>query len=171
MAPPAVFLASPEVFRLPDGRVMPCTLGRAGIVPAEVKREGDGASPAGIWPMRRVFYRPDRVEPPQTALDRVPLRPFDGWCDAPGHPLYNRPVRLPFPASHETLWREDHVYDLIVELGYNDAPVRDGAGSAIFLHLMRPDSAPTEGCVALALADLLEVLRPSGPGACVEIRA
>ncbi|HEY5346811.1 MAG TPA: hypothetical protein VIJ72_01360, partial [Rhizomicrobium sp.] len=83
-----------------------------------------------------------------------------GWCDAPGDPSYNRPVRLPYPASAEQLWREDHVYDIIVVLGFNDDPVIAGKGSAIFLHLAKPDYAPTAGCVALALPDMLAALKP-----------
>lgn len=148
-----------------------CALGKGGVVGAEIKREGDGASPQGVWPMRRVFYRPDRLAPPQTALPVLSLRPSDGWCDAPGDGAYNRPVVLPYPASHETLWREDGVYDVIVELGYNDDPVVAGKGSAIFMHVARENYAPTEGCVALALDDLLAVLAEAAPGDEIEIRA
>ena len=151
------------------GLICRCALGRSGVVGKGQKREGDGASPAGTWPMRRVFYRPDRVERPQTALPCVPLHVRDGWCDAPDHPLYNRPVTLPFPARHEELWREDHVYDLIVELGYNDDPVVPGFGSAIFLHLARNDYRGTEGCIALAKEHMLAVLSLSGPGTLLEI--
>jgi L,D-peptidoglycan transpeptidase YkuD (ErfK/YbiS/YcfS/YnhG family) len=90
------------------------------------------------------------------------MAPDDGWCDDPLHEDYNRPVRLPHPASAERLWREDHLYDLVVVLGYNDAPVVPGAGSAIFMHLASPEFSPTQGCVALApgdLAILLELAR------------
>ncbi|MEL6859268.1 MAG: L,D-transpeptidase family protein [Pseudomonadota bacterium] len=151
-------------------RTCPCILGRGGVIDAEQKREGDGASPLGTWLIRRVFYRADRLSRPQTALPVVPLRPEDGWCDSPDHPLYNRPVRLPFPASHETLWREDRVYDVIVELGHNDDPVRANYGSAIFMHLMREDKSPTQGCIALDLPDMLEMLGVSAPGTAVQIR-
>jgi L,D-peptidoglycan transpeptidase YkuD (ErfK/YbiS/YcfS/YnhG family) len=154
---------------LPDGRALACVLGKGGVRPAAEKREGDGATPAGRWPLRRVFYRPDRELPPATALDRVPLKPRDGWCDDPAHPLYNRPVTLPFAASHEVLWREDHIYDLIVELGHNDDPPVPGLGSAIFMHLTRPDRAPTEGCVALERDGLLTLLAHCRPGAVIEI--
>jgi len=154
---------------LPDGRVLACVLGKGGVRPSAEKQEGDGATPAGRWPLRRVFYRPDREPPPETALDRVPLKPRDGWCDDPAHPLYNRPVTLPFAASHEVLWREDHVYDLIVELGHNDDPPVPGLGSAIFMHLTRPDRGPTEGCVALERDDLLTLLAHCRPGAVIEI--
>jgi L,D-peptidoglycan transpeptidase YkuD (ErfK/YbiS/YcfS/YnhG family) len=134
-----------------------CALGRGGI--RRDKREGDGATPVGSWPMRRLLYRADRVALPRTALPSSAIAEDDGWCDASQDRNYNLPVRLPYSASAETLYRHDGVYDLIVPLGYNDAPVVAGAGSAIFLHLARPDFAPTEGCVALALADLLDVLR------------
>lgn len=137
-----------------------CAIGRSGL--ARNKREGDGATPIGIWPCRLIYWRPDRLSPPATALPIVALQPADGWCDAPADPAYNLPVALPYPASTEMLWRDDHVYDLIVPLGYNDAPVVPGLGSAIFLHLAQPDYAPTQGCVALALEDLLAFLAQAG---------
>ena len=95
---------------------------------------------------------------------------FPNWCDSPEHPLYNRPVCLPFAASHEQLWREDHVYDVIIELGHNDAPVRANYGSAIFMHLTRDDKKPTQGCIALDPADMSEMLKLCSRETSVEIR-
>jgi L,D-peptidoglycan transpeptidase YkuD (ErfK/YbiS/YcfS/YnhG family) len=166
-----IFVASGAGLLTPDGAVFTCALGQGGVVAAALKHEGDGASPAGQWPMRRVFYRADRVGAPETALPCAALRPMDGWCDAPGDINYNRPVVLPYAASHEIMWRDDHVYDLVVELGYNDDPVIDGKGSAIFMHIARGDYAPTQGCVALAEADLRAVLRRAAPGDRVDIKA
>lgn len=148
-------------------RAMRCALGPSGIV-AE-KREGDGTTPAGRFPLRRLLYRPDRLAPPATGLPLLPLAPDDGWCDDARDPLYNRPVRLPYGASHERLWLVGEVYDLIVVLGHNDDPVRPGAGSAVFLHVARPDYAPTQGCIALAKPDLLAVLATAGSGDCVVV--
>lgn len=145
-----------------NGREMRCALGRSGILAD--KREGDGGTPVGAWPLRRVFHRPDRIAKPETALAASPLSPSDGWCDDPTHPDYNRPVTLPHPASCETMWREDGLYDVVVVLGHNDDPPVPGMGSAIFLHVAKPDYALTEGCVALSLSDLLELLRMAGPG-------
>ena len=148
----------------PDGRLIfqgqarRCALGRGGVIAAERKREGDGATPTGLLPLRRLFYRADCGPIPRTGLQRVPIARDDGWCDDPAHPDYNRLVRLPFDASHERMWRSDELYDIVAELGWNDAPVVAWRGSAIFLHLARPDFGPTEGCVALARADLLAVL-------------
>lgn len=119
--------------------------------------------------MRQVFWRADRMASPETALPADALIPEAGWCDDPASPFYNLPVMLPFPMSHEKLWREDSVYDLIVVLGYNDAPILPGKGSAIFLHLARPDYSPTEGCVACTREDLLALLKAAKPGDALEI--
>lgn len=150
---------------------MRCALGKGGVLAAASKREGDAATPAGVWPARRVWYRPDKGPVPETGLPAIALRPSDGWCDAPSHPDYNRWVSLPFPAGHERLWRADGVYDLVVELGYNDDPPVPGRGSAIFLHLARDGYLPTEGCVALARDDLRKVLKQLGGGSRIEIRS
>jgi L,D-peptidoglycan transpeptidase YkuD (ErfK/YbiS/YcfS/YnhG family) len=147
-----------------SGRRVRCALGLAGVTAAAAKREGDGKSPAGAWPLRRVLWRPDRRSAPETGLPARALTPEDGWCDDPGDPAYNQQVTLPYPASAERLWRDDAVYDLIVILGHNDDPVVPGAGSAIFLHLARPDYAATQGCVALAAGDLEALLRAARPG-------
>ena len=152
-----------------NDRDIPCAIGRGGVVAADLKREGDGATPLGDWPMRQVFWRPDRLERPVTQLPVIALRSDMGWCDDPAHPDYNRPVRLPFPASHEKLWREDHVYDLVVVLGYNDDPVIAGKGSAIFLHLAREDLNPTEGCVACTRDGLLDLLRGASLGDALRV--
>lgn len=140
------------------GRSMSCSIGRAGAVAGSEKREGDGATPLGEWPLRAILLRPDRVAAmPMLRLPWRWLRRTDGWSDDPADPAYNRPVRHPHPRSAEHLWRDDGLYDIIVVLGHNDAPSIPGAGSAIFLHCWR-DSAPTEGCVALPAADLRAVL-------------
>jgi L,D-peptidoglycan transpeptidase YkuD (ErfK/YbiS/YcfS/YnhG family) len=139
------------------GQIWRCALGQGGV--RRDKREGDGATPAGWMKLRRLLYRADRLAPPLGCRAPVePLAPEDGWCDDPAHPDYNRRIRLPHPARHERLWREDGLYDLLGVLGWNDDPVERGRGSAIFLHLARPGFAPTEGCVALAERDLRALL-------------
>lgn len=150
-------------------RAIPCSFGKGGLVAAADKREGDGASPIGIWPIRGVLMRPDRVVPPRGLL--LPwrwIRPDDGWSDGLDDPAYNRPVRHPHGFSAERLWRDDGLYDLIVVLGHNDAPVVRGAGSAIFWHCCR-DGAATEGCVAIAKDELIRLLPALSPGDAVEI--
>lgn len=145
----------------------PCALGRAGC--RVRKREGDGATPVGRWHLRAVLYRPDRVQCPRTHLPVRVIRQCDGWCDAPGDRNYNRPVRHPYPASAERLWRVDGLYDIVVVLDYNDRPCVRGRGSAIFMHVAKPGYAPTEGCIALARAHLLRLLERVGRGAVVRV--
>jgi L,D-peptidoglycan transpeptidase YkuD (ErfK/YbiS/YcfS/YnhG family) len=138
------------------GATYRAVLGRGGIV--QQKQEGDGGTPAGLLPLRKILYRADRIPRPLAAVPVEPLAPADGWCDDPSHTDYNRMVRLPHDGRHEALWRRDTIYDLVGVLGWNDSPVQRGRGSAIFLHVARPDYAPTEGCVALAYRDLVEVI-------------
>jgi L,D-peptidoglycan transpeptidase YkuD (ErfK/YbiS/YcfS/YnhG family) len=161
---------------LSDGRFLlgeretRAVLGKGGVKPAAEKREGDGASPLGTWPIRRVLYRPDKGPRPVTRLPVEAIAEDDGWCDAADDPAYNRQVKLPYAASHERMWRDDDAYDLVVVLGHNDDPVVAGMGSAIFMHLQQPDRRPTEGCVALTREDLLALLAMAGPGDAVEVR-
>ena len=154
--------------RWPGGRAR-CVFGRNGAIEASDKREGDGATPLGVWPMRRVYYRAERLLAPPTRLPVQSLDPHSGWCDDPGDPSYNRLIALPFTLSHEKLWRADGLYDLIVALGYNDAPVVAGRGSAIFLHVAQPAWSPTEGCVATDLAALHALIGQATPGDCLAI--
>ncbi|MFW5661744.1 MAG: hypothetical protein ACOC05_10215, partial [Oceanicaulis sp.] len=88
--------------------------GKAGGIAAADKREGDRKSPYGVYPVRRVFWRPDRLHPPGTALEARRITMLCGWCDEPSDPAYNRRVDLPYAASHEQMWRADGLYDLIV---------------------------------------------------------
>jgi L,D-peptidoglycan transpeptidase YkuD (ErfK/YbiS/YcfS/YnhG family) len=173
-----IFRARPDGSSPWDGRIewddksTRAALGKAGTIAGADKREGDNRSPTGVWPIRYVLFRPD-VYPdgPTTELEAKPIAPDDGWCDAPGDPAYNQPVKLPYPASAERLWRDDAVYDLVVVLGHNDDPPVPGLGSAIFLHLARDGYPGTEGCVALAREDVEALLAIAKPGDAVEIAA
>ena len=130
--------------------------GRAGTTPH--KEEGDGATPRGYLPLLRILYRADRLKPPSCAVPLEPIGAQDGWCDDVHDAAYNRPVRLPYDGHHEELWRRDGLYDVIGVLDWNMAPVKKRLGSAIFLHVATPDYAPTAGCIALELPDLLACL-------------
>lgn len=141
----------------------PCALGRSALT--TLKREGDGGTPRGTFRLLRVLYRHDRIARPRTALPVEPIHPDDGWCDAPDDRNYNRPVRLPYPASAETLFRTDRVYDIVVCLDHNVTPRIRRAGSAIFFHLARPGYPPTEGCIAVSEPHMRRILAAAEPGA------
>lgn len=147
----------------------PCAAGKNGFIPMADGREGDGKTPAGLYPIRRVFYRPDRLQLPVTQLKIDPILPDYGWCDDPAHPCYNQLITRPFTASHETLWREDAVYDLIIVIGHNDNPIIKGHGSAVFIHIAREGYQPTEGCIALSQTHLLKFLSLALPQDQIDI--
>lgn len=149
-----------------------CMLGRSGIV--DPKFEGDGGTPAGEFPLREVRYRADRLSAaPATGLPVITTRPSDGWCDDPQDAAYNRLVTLPHATDAEKLWRDDRAYDLLAVIGYNDAPVLPGRGSAIFLHVARTDDGgrplPTSGCISLPIDNLLAVLARCTPSTRIRI--
>jgi L,D-peptidoglycan transpeptidase YkuD (ErfK/YbiS/YcfS/YnhG family) len=137
--------------------VYPCCLGPSGV--RLNKREGDGSTPAGVWSLRYLLYRADRMARPRTRLPVFAIEPDDGWCDDAGSRHYNKPVRLPFAGSHERLWRDDSVYDLLVVLDHNQDPAVAGRGSAVFIHLQRPDGRATEGCIAFRRNHLMYLLQ------------
>jgi L,D-peptidoglycan transpeptidase YkuD (ErfK/YbiS/YcfS/YnhG family) len=153
------------------GKSYPCMVGRNGVT--DVKFEGDGCTPAGSFHLREVRYRKDVLgAAPATGLPSFPAAKTDGWCDDPSDPAYNKLVTLPYQNDAEQMWRDDHLYDLLAVVGYNDAPVTPGAGSAIFLHVMQPPTAAhrwTAGCVSLALADLEAVLAAATPRTQIDI--
>jgi L,D-peptidoglycan transpeptidase YkuD (ErfK/YbiS/YcfS/YnhG family) len=147
----------------------PAAAGRAGV--KADKREGDGATPAGTFPLVAVLYRRDRIAPPTSHLPVRPLAPSDGWVDEPADAQYNRLVQLPYPASAEQMWRDDELYDVLVIIGYNMDPVVPGAGSAIFLHVATPDFTPTAGCIAVSKDVLVGLIALLGPGSIITIRS
>ncbi len=139
--------------------------GRAGVTLHKV--EGDEATPQGRLALLRVLYRADRLRAPRCNVPVEPIGQMDGFCDDVLDAAYNRAVRLPYAGRHEALWREDGIYDVIGVLDWNMSPVVAGRGSAIFLHAARPDMAPTAGCVALPLPELLACLEAGLSGIIV----
>ena len=171
---PAAVQTTYESLEYCDGRLYwsrasaVAAIGRGGI--KVDKHEGDGATPAGTYPLLSILYRHDRITPPRSALPTRQLAPNDGWVDDPGDINYNQLVSLPYPARTEPMWRQDQVYDALVVIGYNIDPIIPGAGSAIFLHVATPDFAPTAGCIAVEKEVLLGLLPRLGPGSTIAIR-
>jgi len=149
-------------------QVVPVVLGRSGV--RANKREGDGGTPRGRFRLVRLWWRPDRLARPCTAL---PVRRIDrslAWCEDAADRRYNRPFRRSASEPGDRLWRDDRLYDLIIEIDHNTKPRVAGRGSAVFVHAARPDRSPTAGCVALTAADLRRLLRQLGPNTWIDIR-
>ncbi|MER8826291.1 L,D-transpeptidase [Mesorhizobium sp. M0938] len=137
--------------------VFSCALGRGGI--SAGKREGDGATPLGSMRILLGYFRNDHFSGGRkTRLAMAPIGPDLGWCEVPDDRNYNRPVKIPYGASHERMLRDDRLYDACLVLDWNIAPRRRGRGSAIFFHLARPGFTPTQGCVAVTARTMARLL-------------
>ncbi|MEM9732459.1 MAG: L,D-transpeptidase family protein [Pseudomonadota bacterium] len=137
-------------------RAFPCALGRSRI--GRKRGEGDGVTPLGSFRLLRAYWRRDKLSAGPLSLPASPIFKNSGWCDEPGHPCYNQPVRLPFGAGHEKMWREDHLYDVVIVLDHNQTERLSVGGSAIFFHLAREGFSPTEGCVAVSRSTMNHLL-------------
>jgi L,D-peptidoglycan transpeptidase YkuD (ErfK/YbiS/YcfS/YnhG family) len=142
-------------------RAIRAALGRASIKAA--KREGDGATPAGLFHPVRLWWRSDRLPRPRTLLPVRCIAADDAWCEDPKDRRYNRPFRRSASEPGDRLKRADGLYDLIVEMDHNARPRIAGHGSAVFIHVARPGFAPTAGCVALLRGDLQRLVRKLSP--------
>ena len=149
-------------------RTIPVALGRSGI--RANKREGDGATPAGRFRPLRLWWRPDRGPRPRTLLPVRRIEPNLAWCEAPADRRYNRPFRRSANEPGDRLWRSDPLYDLIIEIDHNTRPRVAGLGSAVFLHVIRPDRGPTAGCVAMAVGELRRLVRGLSPRMRIDIQ-
>lgn len=140
-------------------------VGRNGVTSLEQKAEGDGKTPIGGFNVLAVYYRPDKIKKPKSVFPTFEITTDDMWVDESGHQLYNQPaheIDVKGGVSHEELYREDHLYDVFLDLDYNRNPAVPGKGSAIFMHVARdednPSNTPTAGCIALKKEELLAML-------------
>jgi L,D-peptidoglycan transpeptidase YkuD (ErfK/YbiS/YcfS/YnhG family) len=149
------------------GLAIPVVLGRSGI--RADKREGDGATPGGHFRLLRLWWRADRLPRPRTRLPVVRIKPQMAWCEDPADRRYNRPFQRSAREPGDRLWRDDQLYDLLIEIDHNTRPRVKRRGSAVFLHLARLDRSPTAGCIAFSPADLRRLLVRLGPRTRIEI--
>jgi L,D-peptidoglycan transpeptidase YkuD (ErfK/YbiS/YcfS/YnhG family) len=133
-----------------------CSLGKNGVTKNKV--EGDKCTPSGIYKLKQVFYRADRIKKITTNLKKIKIKKNMGWCDDSSSKKYNHLIKIPNKFSHEKLYRKDHIYDIIVVLNYNMNPVIKKKGSAIFLHIAKKNYSKTLGCIGLKKNNLLEIL-------------
>ncbi|MGX7744597.1 L,D-transpeptidase family protein [Rhodopseudomonas parapalustris] len=143
------------------GQTIPVALGRGGILAN--KREGDGGTPRGTFRPLRLWWRADRGPRPRTHLPIRAITADDAWCEDPASRHYNRPIHRSESGEGDRLMRDDHLYDLIIEIDHNTRPRVAGRGSAVFLHLARDNFGPTAGCVAMTRPNLRRLLARLGP--------
>jgi L,D-peptidoglycan transpeptidase YkuD (ErfK/YbiS/YcfS/YnhG family) len=138
----------------------PVALGRGGILAN--KREGDGGTPRGTFRLKRLWWRADRDPRPATALPVRRITAQDAWCEDPDDRHYNQPIRIPPGRPGDRLQRDDQLYDFIIEIDHNARPRVTRRGSAVFIHVARPDLGPSAGCVTMPKARLRSLLRKLG---------
>jgi L,D-peptidoglycan transpeptidase YkuD (ErfK/YbiS/YcfS/YnhG family) len=138
-----------------------CQVGLNGF--AQDKIEGDKKTPIGRFRLLHVYYRADKIQKPFSILPIKPIHSDMGWSDSPADSKYNKLVKLPHSFSHEKLYRNDNLYDLIITTSHNTNPTVPGKGSAIFIHIMNYEQTPTEGCLALRKDDLLHIVKTATP--------
>ena len=134
-----------------------CALGKRGI--GNKRKEGDFITPKGLYKIKYILYRKDRVSKIKTKFNKVILKKNMGWCDDPKSSRYNKLIRTPFNYNYEKLYRKNNIYDIILVLNYNMNPIQKGKGSAIFIHIAKKDYSKTEGCIAVKKKDLLKILK------------
>ena len=133
-----------------------CAIGKKGLT--KNKQEGDLKTPKGIFKLKKVFYRRDRIKFFKSRIKKYYIKKNIGWCDDQNSKYYNKEIKFPFKGSAENLWRKDNIYDLIIILNYNLKPIIKNKGSAIFLHLCKKNYAPTKGCVAINKKDMMNLI-------------
>ena len=159
-------------------KLLSCQVGQNGIIKAISKKEGDCSTPAGLWLLKKMYYRKNRfffsLDGIHNKIKIEEISENCGWCDDENTPYYNKKIKIikgntKFNSNYENLWREDHAYDLFFELGFNDAPVIKGKGSAIFLHCSFDDLRPTAGCVAVSKESFKHILKELRPNTFLDI--
>ena len=144
-----------------------CALGKAGIKKKE--KEGDNVTPKGIFKITSMYYRPDRIKNITTAVKKIKIKKNMGWCDDPDSHFYNQQISLPNKFGHEKLYRNDHLYDLILFINYNTNPIIKNKGSAIFIHIAKKNYKKTKGCIALKKKHLIELISKIKKNTQIEI--
>lgn len=139
-------------------KVIPCQVGKNGLISPKFKREGDYCTPIGKWKLQSIYYREDKYNFfNDTIMKKITTQKITkscGWCDDINSSKYNQKITIENDTNitqphHEKLWREDDAYDIFFDLGYNKNPIIKKMGSAIFLHCSFDNLRPTSGCVAM----------------------
>ena len=144
-----------------------CALGKRGI--GTKKKEGDKITPKGRYNIKFLLYRKDRIKKIKTKLKKIIIKKNLGWCDDPSSKNYNKLIYLPTENSHEKLYKSDNSYDIVLVLNYNMSPVKNGKGSAIFIHVAKRNYKKTLGCIAINKIALLKIISEIKKNTIVEI--
>ncbi len=143
-------------FLLYKGYKLKCSIGKSGVT--QSKKEGDLTTPKGLFGLGLLYYRKDKIKLLKCKIKKRAIKKGMGWCDDSKSKKYNQEISFPFKYGAEKLYRKDKIYDIFINIKYNQLPIVKGKGSAIFLHLSNKKYKPTSGCVAIQKEDFLKIL-------------
>ena len=132
-----------------------CCVGKKGL--SSNKIEGDFSTPKGLFDLKKLYFRKDRVDTPKCKLEKKAIKKGMAWCDDPKHKKYNEEIKTNNKNLKENLYRKDHKYDYIISISHNEKKT-PGKGSAVFIHLTN-NYKPTAGCIALKKKDFEILLK------------
>jgi len=128
-----------------DDFILSCCIGQKGL--NSNKKEGDYSTPKGLFNLKKLYFRKDRVGIPKCKLTKKIIKKNMAWCDNPKHKKYNQEIKIVNKNLKENFYRRDHKYDYIISISHNEKKIPN-KGSAIFIHLT-DNYKPTAGCIAL----------------------
>ena len=134
-----------------------CAIGKRGI--NNKKKEGDFITPKGLFKIKALMFRKDRIKNLKTSLKKITITKKMGWCDDSKSKKYNKLISIPFNYNYEKLFKKDNTYDIILVLDYNMNPIIKSKGSAIFIHISKKNYKKTEGCIAIKKVEFLKLLQ------------
>ena len=132
-----------------------CCIGKKGL--NFNKKEGDFSTPKGLFNLKKLYFRKDRVGIPKCKIDKKVIKKNMAWCDDSNHKKYNKEIKTLNKNLKENFYRKDHKYDYIISISHNKQKI-PGKGSAVFIHLT-DNYKPTSGCVALKKKDFEILLK------------
>jgi len=138
-----------------DDFKLKCCIGKNGL--NSNKKEGDYSTPKGLYNLKKLYFRKDRVGIPKCKIEKKNIKKNMAWCDDPFNKKYNEEIKTCNKELEEKLYRVDHRYDYLISISHNEQKV-PYKGSAIFIHLT-DNYKPTAGCVALKKKDFEILLK------------
>ena len=132
-----------------------CCIGKNGL--RSKKKEGDYSTPKGLFNLKKLYFRRDRVGFPKCKIKKKNIKKNMAWCDDPNHKKYNEEIKTYNKKLIENLYRKDDKYDYIISINHNEKKIPN-KGSAVFIHLTN-NYKPTAGCIALKKKDFEILLK------------
>lgn len=127
---------------------------------SEIKKEGDGNSPAGIFSFEFIFssHTISNLEFPFQRMDSNAICVDDIYSQYYNQYIQKENITNKDFQSYELMQRKDELYEYGIWVNYNSNPALSGNGSCIFLHIWQGPGIYTSGCTAMSKEDILYLI-------------